>query len=112
KLRTGIDMQRIPFAGAGPATTAALAGQVDVYAANIGSLMGVIEAGKLRPVAVTSKGRWPDLPDVPSLEELGIKDAVSDTFQRIYAPAGTPQPIVDRLAKELSAILARPDVRE
>src|SRR5262249_9985270 len=112
KLRTGIDMQHIPFAGAGPATTAALAGQVDLYTANIGSLMGAIEAGKLRAVAVTSKGRWPDLPDVPSLEELGIKAAVSDTFQGIYAPAGTPPPIVDRLAKELTAILARPDVRE
>jgi len=111
KLRTGIDMQHIPFAGAGPATTAALAGQVDLYTANIGSLMGAIEAGKLRAVAVTSKGRWPDLPDVPSLEELGIKDAVSDTFQGIYAPAGTPPPIVDRLAKELTTILARPDVR-
>ncbi len=112
KLRTGIDMQHIPFAGAGPATTAALAGQVDLYTANIGSLMGVIEAGKLRPVAVTSRARWPDLPDVPSLEEIGIEDAVSDTFQGIYAPAGTPQPIIDRLAKELTAILARPDVRE
>jgi len=112
KLRTGIDMQHIPFAGAGPATTAALAGQVDLYTANIGSLMGVIEAGKLRPVAVTSRARWPDLPDVPSLEEIGIEDAVSDTFQGIYAPAGTPQPIIDRLAKELTTILARPDVRE
>src|SRR5712691_10131360 len=110
KLRTGIDMQHIPCAGAGPATTAALAGQVDLYTANIGSLMGVIEAGKLRPVAVTSRARWPDLPDVPSLEEIGIEDAVSDTFQGIYAPAGTPQPIIDRLAKELTAILERPDV--
>jgi tripartite-type tricarboxylate transporter receptor subunit TctC len=112
KLRTGINMQHIPFAGAGPATTAALAGQVDMYTANIGSLMGLIDSGKLRPIAVTSKGRWADLPDVPSLEELGVKDAVSDTFQGIYAPAGTPQPVIDRLAKELTAILARPDVRE
>jgi tripartite-type tricarboxylate transporter receptor subunit TctC len=112
KLRTGINMQHIPFAGAGPATTAALAGQVDMYTANIGSLMGLIDSGKLRPIAVTSKERWADLPDVPSLEELGVKDAVSDTFQGIYAPAGTPQPVIDRLAKELTAILARPDVRE
>ena len=74
--------------------------------------MGLIEGGKLRPIAVTSKQRWPDLPDVPSLDELGIKNAESDTFQGIYVPAGTPQPIVDRLAKELAAILARPDVRE
>ena len=112
KLRTGIDMQHIPFAGAGPATTAVLANQVDLYTANIGSLMGVIGGGKVRPIAVTSKERWGDLPDVPSLDELGVKDAVSDTFQGIYAPAGTPQPVVDRLAKELTAILARPDVRE
>ena len=70
--------------------------------------MGLIDGGKVRPIAVTSKERWPDLPDVPTLEELGIKDAESDTFQGIYAPAGTPQPIVDRLVKELTAILARP----
>src|SRR6195256_200084 len=112
KLRTGINMLHIPFAGAGPATTAVLAGQVDLYTANIGSLMALIDAGKVRPIAVTSRERWPDLPNVPSLEELGIKDAVSDTFQGIYAPAGTPQPAIDRLVKELNAILARPDVRE
>jgi len=112
KLRTGIDMQHIPFAGAGPATTATIGGQVDLYTANIGSLMGVIDGGKVRPIAVTSKGRWGDLPDVPSLEELGVTDAVSDTFQGIFAPARTPQPVIDRLAKELTTILARPDIRE
>src|SRR5712691_5577270 len=112
KLRTGIEMQHIPFAGAGPATTAVLGGQVDLYSANIGSLMGVISGGKVRPIAVTSKERWKDLPDVPSLDELGVKDAVSDTFQGIYAPAGVQQPVIDRLAKELAAILARPDVQE
>jgi tripartite-type tricarboxylate transporter receptor subunit TctC len=112
KLRTGIKMQHIPFAGAGPATTAVLGGQVDLYTANISSLVALIEGGKVRPIAVTSKGRWGDLPDVPSLEELGIKDAVSDTFQGIFAPAGTPPPVVDRLAKELAAILARADIRE
>ena len=112
KLRTGVQMLHIPFAGAGPATTAVLAGQVDLYTANIGSLMPLIDAGKVRPIAVTSRERWPDLPDAPSLEELGIRDAVSDTFQGIYAPGGTPQPIIDRLVKELSAILSRDDVRE
>jgi tripartite-type tricarboxylate transporter receptor subunit TctC len=112
KLRTGIEMQHIPFAGAGPATAAVLANQVDLYTANIGSLMGVIDGGKVRPIAVTSEKRWGDLPNVPSLDELGIKNAVSDTFQAVYAPAGTPQPVVDRLVKELTAILARPDVKE
>jgi tripartite-type tricarboxylate transporter receptor subunit TctC len=112
KLRTGISMQHIPFAGAGPAATAVLAGQVDMYTANIGSLMALIEAGKVRPIAVTSEKRWGDLPDVPTFDELGVKDAVSDTFQGIYAPAGTPQPVIDRLVKELNIILARPDVQE
>ena len=112
KLRTGVQMLHIPFAGAGPATTAVLGGQVDLYTANIGSLIPLIDAGKVRPIAVTSRERWPDLPDAPSLEELGIRDAVSDTFQGIYAPAGTPQPIIDRLVTELTAILSRDDVRE
>jgi tripartite-type tricarboxylate transporter receptor subunit TctC len=112
KLRTGINMQHIPFAGAGPATTAVLAGQVDLYTANIGSLMGLIDAGKVKPIAVTSEKRWGDLPNVPTLDELGVKDAVSDTFQGIYAPAGTPQPVIDRLVKELKIILARDDVKE
>jgi tripartite-type tricarboxylate transporter receptor subunit TctC len=112
KLRAGIDMVHVPFAGAGPATTAVLGGQVDLYTANIGSLMALIEAGKVRPVAVTSPQRWGDLPDVPTLGELGIADAVSDTFQGVFAPAGTPPPVVDRLASELAAILHRADIRE
>ena len=112
KLRTGIQMQHIPFPGAGPATTAVLAGQVDLYTANLGSVSAIIEAGKVRPIAVTSDKRWPSLPNVPTLEESGIKDAVSDTFQAIYVRAGTPQPVIDRLAKELSAILNRPDIKE
>jgi len=75
-------------------------------------LMGAIDAGKLRPIAVTSRERWPDLPDIPSLDELGVKEAISDTFQGVFAPAGTPQAVVDRLAKELTLILNRPDTRE
>ncbi len=61
---------------------------------------------------MTSKKRWPGLPNVPTLEEAGIKDAESDTFQGIYVRAGTPQPVIDRLAKELTAILNRPDIKE
>ena len=112
KLRTGIQMQHIPFPGAGPATNAVLAGTVDLYTANIGSLQGQIDGGKLRPIAVTSKTRWAPLPDVPTLAEVGIKDAESDTFQGIFVLAGTPQPVIERLAKELTAILSRPDIKE
>jgi tripartite-type tricarboxylate transporter receptor subunit TctC len=112
KLRTDTNMVHIPFAGAGPASQAAVAGQVDWYTANLGSVQGLIDGKLVRPIAVTSKKRWPDLADVPTLDELGIKDAESDTFQGVYAPAGVPQPIVDRLVKALNEIVARPDVRE
>lgn len=112
KAKTGIDMLHIPYAGAGPAMTAVLAGQVDMYVANYGSITGLLNDGKVRPIAVTSKERWPDLQNVPTLDELGIKNAESDNWAGILAPAGTPKPIVDRLAKELAAILARPDIRE
>jgi len=108
KLRTGIEMQHIPFPGAGPATNAVLAGTVDLYTANIGSMQGIIDGGKVRPIAVTAKKRWAPLPDVPTLEELGIKDADSDTFQGVYVLAGTPQPIVDRLSGAIDKSLADP----
>jgi tripartite-type tricarboxylate transporter receptor subunit TctC len=112
KIKAGIDMVHIPYAGAGPANTAVLAGLVDMYTANYGSLTGLLSGGKVRPIAVTSKKRWPDLPDTPTLDELGIKDAESDTFQALFAPAGTPKPIVDRLAKEIGKILANPEIQE
>jgi tripartite-type tricarboxylate transporter receptor subunit TctC len=110
KTAAGIDMVHIPFTGAAPATTAALAGQVDMYAANLGSVTSVLD--RMRALAVTAEKRWPDLPDVPTIHELGLNMPDTDTFQALFAPAGTPQPIVERLAKELAAILARPDVRE
>lgn len=111
KIKTGINIVHIPYAGAGPASTAVLAGLVDLYTANYGSLTGLLSSGKVRAVAVTSKTRWPDLPDVPTLDEIGIKGAESDTFQGLFAPAGTPKPIVDRLAKEIGKILADSEIK-
>jgi tripartite-type tricarboxylate transporter receptor subunit TctC len=111
KLRTGINIVHIPYPGAGPAMTAVLGGQVDMYAANFGSVSSLITSGKVRAIAVTAKERWRDIPDVPTLEELGIKDASTDTFQGLYAPAGTPQPIIQKLADTLNTILNRAEVR-
>jgi tripartite-type tricarboxylate transporter receptor subunit TctC len=112
QIRTGTRMVHIPFTGAGPALTAVLGGQVDMYTANLGSLQPQIQAGKVRALAVTATKRWPDLPDVPTLDEVGVHDAVSDTFQGLFAPAGTPQPVIDRMVKEVQAILARPDIQD
>lgn len=112
KLRVGLDIVHIPYAGAGPATQAALAGLVDMYAANLGSLGAQIAAGTLRPIAQTGKERWPELKDTPTLDELGIKNAESDTFQSVLAPAGTPKPIIDRLYKEIKAIITTDEVKK
>lgn len=111
KLRTSINMVHVPFTGAGPAMTAVLAGQVDMYAANYGSVSSLIKSGQVRAVAVTADKRWSDIPDVPTLDELGIKDADTDTFQALFAPAGTPKEAIDKLASALKQVLSRPDVR-
>ncbi len=110
--KLGIKMVHVPFGGAGPAMQAAIAGQLDMYSANIGSVLGQIQAGTLRPLVQTGDEKWPDLANVPRLADVGIKDITSENHQSMYLPAGTPKPIVDRLAKEIHAILARPEVQE
>ena len=94
------------------AVQAVLAGDVEMMTANYGSLAGQIDSGSLRAIAQTGKTRWPEIADVPTLDELGIKDAETDTSYGLYVPAGTPKPIIDRLVKELSKILQQPDVVE
>jgi tripartite-type tricarboxylate transporter receptor subunit TctC len=112
KLRTGIDLTHVPFSGAGPAAQAAIAGTTDLASVNVAGLIGHIQSGTLKALVQTGKERWPDLPDVPTLEQAGIPNAVVDTSQMLLAPAGTPAPIVERLAKETRVILQKPDVRE
>ena len=121
KLRTGINMLHIPFPGAGPATTAVLAGQVDLYTANIGSLMALIDAGKVRPIAVTSRERWPDLPNVP----LSINYAKTDEARKLIPslvhsvgpaarpyvlPPGTPKDRIATLQKAFMETMKDPEL--
>jgi tripartite-type tricarboxylate transporter receptor subunit TctC len=113
KLRTGIQMQHVPFLGAGPAVQAILAGTTQVLIASQGGQVEIARVnGQTRALAQTGATRSPDLPDVPTLEELGIHEAVSETFNAIYAPAATPQPILERLSSSVLAVLARPDVQQ
>jgi len=112
ELRTDTKLIHVPFQGAAPAAQAAMAGTTDVGSVNIAGLIGFIQSGKLKALVQTGEKRWPDLPDVPIMQEAGIPNAVVETSQMLLAPAGTPQPIIDRLAKEVSAIMSKPDVRE
>ena len=107
----GLKMAYVPFTGAGPATQAAVAGQLDFYSANLGSVAALIDGGQLRPVAITAKTRWPELPNVPTMLELGIKDNISDTMQGWWYPAGTPKEIVDKVATATAKILNTPEMK-
>ena len=112
ELRSDTKLIHVPFQGAAPAAQAAMAGTTDVGSVNIAGLIGFIQSGKLKALVQTGEKRWPDLPDVPTMQEAGIPNAVVETSQMLLAPAGTPQPIIDRLAKEVGAIMSKPDVRE
>jgi len=112
KLRAGIDMVHVPYQGAAPAAQAALAGNVDFASVAVAGMMGMVHGGQLRPIVQTGAGPWPELPGVPTMAEAGIADAVVDTTQMLLAPAGTPQAVIDRLAKEVLAIMRKAEVRE
>jgi tripartite-type tricarboxylate transporter receptor subunit TctC len=112
KLRAGIEMQHIPFRGAGPAAQAVLAGTVQVGSVALAAAEGLIKGGELRALAVTGVERWFSLPDVPTMIESGFPNFVSDTFNALFAPAGTPPEIVALLVRESRAAMRRPAVSE
>lgn len=111
ELRTNTKLIHVPFQGAAPAAQAAMAGTTDIGSVNVAGLIGFIQSGKLKPLVQTGETRWPDLPNVPTMQEAGIPNAVVETSQMLLVPVGTPQPIIERLAKEVKAIMAKPDVR-
>ena len=112
KLRTGINLQHVPYSGAAPALQAALSGTTEIGSVNVAGLISHIQAGTLKALVQTGAERWPDLPDTPTMAEAGIPNAEVETNQMFLAPAGTPKEIVDRLAAETKKILEKPDVRE
>ena len=111
KVRTGIKMPPVVFTGAGPAVQAVLAAAVPVVCTALPPSHPHIKAGTLQALAVTGERRWSDLPDVPTMTELGYKDFVHETVNLMWAPAKTPPAVVERLAREVEALLKRPAVR-
>jgi tripartite-type tricarboxylate transporter receptor subunit TctC len=111
KLRANIDIMHIPFNGAAPALQAALAGTTDIASVSIAGLIGFIRSGELKGLVQTGSERWFDLPDVPTMDEAGIPNAVVETSQMLFAPTGTSAPIIRRLAEETQVILQKPDIK-
>jgi len=107
----GVKFLEVAYKGEAPALTAALAGEVDCVVTTTTAVVPHIGTGALRPLAVTSRTRWKDLPDVPTVTEAGIAGVEVTSWTGLAAPRGTPRPIVDRLNKEVQRVIALPDVR-
>jgi len=112
KIRENINMTHIPYKGAGPAMTDLLGGQTQVLFGSLASVISQIQAGQVRAIAQTGEKKWPDLMQIPTLADLGVKDAVSNTFQALFAPAGTPAEIISYLSQQCVNVLKEPDVVE
>jgi tripartite-type tricarboxylate transporter receptor subunit TctC len=105
-----VNFVTVPFAGGGPMTQSLLGGHVPISCGAIGNSMALIKEGKIRPLAITSKKRLATAPDIPTLDELGIKEQEAETMTGVFVPAGTPAEIVNLLQKEISAVVKSPDV--
>ena len=112
KSSAKIQATHVPYKGSGPAVTDILAGHVQFMFDTALIVGGHIKAGKLRPLAVTSSKRTSLFPDVPTLAEAGVPGYEIGSWQAVYAPAGTPKPIVERLNAEIVKALKSPDVAE
>jgi tripartite-type tricarboxylate transporter receptor subunit TctC len=111
-LTTGIKMTHIAYKGGGPAVSDLLGGNVSMSFASMTSSLQFVKAGRLRPLAVSSKERSAQLPDVPTMAEAGVPNIVVRDWQGLVAPRGTPKPVIDKLAGETRRILKDPANQE
>ena len=112
KLDTGIDMLHVPYKGSGPAHIDLMGGQIQLMFDNIVALIPHVKAGKVRALAVSSAKRHPLLPEVPSIQEDGVKEFETVAWFGIVAPAATPKQILARLNAETVKAIKLPDVNK
>jgi tripartite-type tricarboxylate transporter receptor subunit TctC len=111
KLRTGTDIGHVPYKGGGLAVGDVAAGHIPFYFGNMSAALPQARAGHVRALAVTSAQRSPAAPDVPTMEEAGVKGCVITEWNGILAPAATPQLLIDRLSAELARIMRDPAMK-
>ena len=109
---TGAPLVHVPYKGDAPAVSDMIGGQIPAGFNAIGTSLPHVKAGKLRPIAVVAKERYPELPDVPTFAELGYPTVDANTWFGVVAPAGTPAGVVERLNKEINEILKEPEAKK
>jgi len=112
KQTTGVDMVHVPYKGSGPAIQDVLAGQVQVFITTPPSVMQHVQSGKLKGLAVTGSNRHPGMPNVPTTAEAGLPSFQLESWVALYAPAGTPAPVISKLTDSVKRSLAMPEVKE
>jgi tripartite-type tricarboxylate transporter receptor subunit TctC len=112
KLTFGLDFSIAPFPGGAPSIQSVVAGHTPICIQAIPPATPLVKDGKIRALGITAKTRSPALPDVPTFDEAGIKNQEAETMQGVFVPAGTPQPIVDLLQREIARIVQLPDVKD
>ena len=112
KSMAGVQMTHVPYKGSGPMLVDLMSGQVNLAFDNLSAAIQHIKAGKLKAIATTGTVRPPSLADLPTMQEAGLAGYDSTSWNAIFAPAGTPKPIIDRLNKELDAILQSPETKK
>ena len=112
KLLTGVNMVHVPYKGSSPATADLISGQTSLMFDAIPSASTNIKANRLRALGITSKTRNNSMPDIPTLDEAGVKGYEVMAWVGLVAPAGTPQPIVDKLYRTIAEVLAEKEVQE
>ena len=108
----GIRMTHVPYRGSAPAISDVVGGRVPVIVPGLASVTGLIQAGKLRALAVTGATRSPQMPDLPTLAESGFPSYAAYVWMGLLAPKGTPSAVIDTLYRGVSAALAEPQVKE
>jgi tripartite-type tricarboxylate transporter receptor subunit TctC len=111
KIMAGVQIQQVPYRGSTGVIPDLLAGRLNIFFGNITNLLPLIREGKLRAFGITSRKRSPQIPELPTMEELGFPGFEATAWFGLMAPAGTPQPIIDKLHKETVRVLALPDVK-
>jgi len=109
---TQTEMTHVPYKGSGPAIQDVLGGQVQVFITTPPSVMGHVQTGKLKALAVTSKTRHPMMPDVPTTAEAGLPGFELEAWVGLFAPAGTPPDVIAKLSESVKQVLAQPETKK